>query len=322
VDLGKVLGQLPKTHNKDLLVGTDTFDDAGVLRLDAERALVMTVDLITPVSNDPFIFGQVAAANSLSDIFAMGATVSSVLNICCFPEDLPTEVMAQILLGAASKIAECGAVLLGGHTVEDSDLKFGLSVTGFIHPDRILRNVGAQVGDALVLTKPLGTGVGISAEKMALMRSDHHDDLVAHMAFLNKVAAEHAVRYKANAVTDVTGFGLAGHGFEMAHGSDVRLVFERSNLPIYSWFEEYWSRGARTKVTAANRRLLGDHLIVPESCRQSDIDLYCDPQTSGGLLISLAPESAQSLVRELHELGISQAGIVGEVRSGAGVEFR
>jgi selenide, water dikinase len=313
VDLSLILGQLPKNTNPELLVGTETFDDAGVLRLDAERALVMTVDLITPVSNNPFIFGQVAAANSLSDVFAMGGSVVSALNICCFPEDLPTTVMTEILKGARNKLDECGAVLMGGHTVEDSDLKFGLSVTGFVHPDRILRNVGAKPGDALILTKPLGTGVGISAEKMSLMDVPHHDELMTNMAALNRAAAELASSFEARAVTDVTGFGLAGHGFEMANGSGVRLRFQHSKLPIYPWFERYWSEGARTKVTSANQRLLGDKLKLPKGCVDVDIDLYCDPQTSGGLLISLAAEKTDEFIAALKEAGLTTAVRIGEV---------
>lgn len=316
MDLGSVLGRLPKVQNADLLVGTDTFDDAGVFRLDAERALVMTVDLITPVSNDPFIFGQVAAANSLSDVFAMGGTVTAVLNVCCFPESLPTDVMTEILRGAQSKVDECGAILLGGHTVEDEDLKFGLSVTGFVHPDKILRNVGAQVGDALVFTKPLGTGVGISAEKMGFMDKAHHDEMVAHLAALNYKASQAALKHGAHAATDITGFGLAGHGFEMVNKSPIDLKINISKIPVYSWFEDYWTRGARTKVTPANRRLVGEHLIAPEDARDIDYELFCDPQTSGGLLVALPPDSARAMVEDLHGQGLEAATIIGEVIDG------
>lgn len=322
MDLGSVLGRLPKVQNADLLVGTETFDDAGVFRLDAERALVMTVDLITPVSNDPYLFGQVAAANSLSDVFAMGGTVTAVLNVCCFPESLPTDVMTEILKGAQSKVAECGAILLGGHTVEDEDLKFGLSVTGFVHPDKILRNVGAQIGDALVLSKPLGTGVGISAEKIAIMDKAHHDEMLDQLASLNLIASQAALKYGAHAATDITGFGLAGHGFEMANGSSINLRFQIEKLPVYSWFEDYWTKGARTKVTPANRRLVGEHLIAPENTREVDYELFCDPQTSGGLLIALPPENAESLVQDLKKQGLNAACIIGEVVAGTGsVEF-
>ena len=322
MDLSSVLGRLPKIQDADLLVGTETFDDAGVYRIAPDQALVMTLDLITPVSNDPFAFGQVAAANSLSDVFAMGGTVTGVLNICCFPESLPTDVMTEILNGAHSKVTECGAVLLGGHTVEDSDLKFGLSVTGFVHPDKILRNVGAKVGDALVLTKPLGTGVGISAEKMGLMDPKHHDEMIEFMASLNNIASQEAVKHGAHAVTDITGFGLAGHSFEMAHGSKVNLQFEIAKLPVYPWFERYWNEQARTKVTPANRRLVGEHLLAPKNARDVDYELFCDPQTSGGLLISLPAGNAEALVRDLKSRGVSAACEIGRVLEGDGnVEF-
>jgi selenide, water dikinase len=315
--LDQILDRLPSTRaSGSVLVGTEHSDDAGVIRLDDERALVLTVDLITPVSDDPYLFGQVAAANSLSDIYAMGGRVLAALNVCCFPESLPRDVMIEILRGGADKVAEAGGRVVGGHSVEDEDLKFGLSVTGEVHPDAILRNGGALPGDLLVLTKPLGTGVGISAEKMALMQPQHRGRLGRELARLNANAARLGLQAGARCATDVTGFGLAGHGLEMARASGARLRFDFARLPSYSWFEHYWAAGARTKVTAANRELVGDRLVPSGPLREVDFDLICDPQTSGGLLMAVPAEGAEELAERLAEGGDEYARVVGEVVAG------
>lgn len=307
------MAELPTVRDPNLIVGTETFDDAGVIRISDDLALVMTVDLITPVSNDPYIFGQVAAANSLSDVFAMGGEVRAALNVSCFPEDLPREWQVGILQGAADKVLEAKGLTIGGHTVEDSDLKFGLSVTGLIHPKRVLRNKGAEVGDLVILTKPIGTGVGISAVKMGLTSQAHHDHLMRNMATLNNKASEIALRFDAHCATDVTGFGLAGHSMEVARASGHRIRFNYEAIPRYSWFETYWQQNARTKVTPANQRLLGDKLLTPSDFQQVDFEFVCDPQTSGGLLLCFSEKQAEEALKALNDELACGAHIIGAV---------
>lgn len=319
MDLGQVLSDLRSGDRPEqLLVGAETFDDAGVIRLDAERAIVATVDLITPVCDDPYTFGQVAAANSLSDVFAMGGQAIAALNISCFPEDLPLDVTRAILRGGRDKAAEAGAVICGGHSVEDRDLKYGLSVTGLVHPDRILRNCDAAPGDRLILTKPLGTGVGISALKIQVMRSEDEGPMLANMARLNLAAALAALDHEVRSATDVTGFALAGHAFEMARFSGHQLVFDLPALPRYSWFEEYWRAGAVTKVTATNQKLVEAAVAVPEDFSAAEWAFVCDPQTSGGLLLSTPEDQAEALLERLRASGHDDAAIVGEVLPGPG----
>jgi len=322
VDLEDILSRLPKLSSPELLVGPESFDDAGVFRLSEELALVLTVDIITPVSDDPRAFGRVAAANSLSDVFAMGGEVKAGLNLCCFPEDLPKEDALGILLGASDALREAGGVLAGGHSVEDEDLKFGLSVTGVIDPRRILRNGGGKPGEVLVLTKPLGTGVGVSAIKMQLTTPAEHDELIANMGQLNLAASRAALAADVWGATDVTGFGLVGHALEMARGAGQRLIFHWEELPIYGWFERLWEAGARTKVTATNHELVRSQLTVPEALRPVDIDLLCDPQTSGGLLLSVPKAEVDGLLERLRSDGVLGV-IVGETAEGEpGVEVR
>ncbi len=309
-----MLSRLKSNSDPNLLVGFDKADDAGVYRVGPELALVQTVDLITPVCDDPYLFGQVAAANSLSDVYAMGGKPLTALNICCFPgSGVPDGVFEQILRGGHDKILEAGATLAGGHTVKDQELKYGLSVTGTIHPDRILTNSAARPGDVLVLTKPIGTGVMITAAKKQIVPPERFVKVVQYMARLNDTAAEAALAHRAHACTDITGFGLAGHALEVAKGSRVGVRLRDAALPYYPESLELIERGVKTGVTESNRTLAGESIRfigeIPETRRW----LYFDPQTSGGLLISVPADEGDALVADLRARGVPEAVLVGDV---------
>jgi len=314
VDLGSLLKSLKRVDEPNLLVGFDTADDAGVYKLRADLALVQTVDLITPVCDDPFIFGQIAAANSLSDVYAMGGKPLTVMNVCCFPaKGIPPGVFEKILAGGHEKTVEAGAVLVGGHTVKDEELKFGLSVTGTIHPEKVLRNSTARPGQALVLTKPLGTGVMITGSKRGIVPWKEFERVLFNMARLNAEAGALASEHDAGACTDITGFGLAGHGIEMARGCGAGLRFHFSALPHYPHSLALIEQGVKTGVTASNRAMVGNAVRFDGAITEAQQWLLFDPQTSGGLLVALDSSRADSLVRALAERGEPEARIVGEV---------
>lgn len=298
-----------------VLVGPESADDAGVYSF-AGRALVATADFITPVCDDPELFGRIAAANSLSDLYAMGAQPLFALNLCCFPEtDIPEGVLAQILGGAAKTLAEAGAVLLGGHTVGDPELKFGLAAIGQADPDRLLRNRGAIPGDLLVMTKPLGTGVLVNAFKFDKLSAEGLAPALAEMARLNAEASQRALDHEAHAATDVTGFGLAGHAMNLARQGDVELVIDFERLPVWDEFYPLFERGITTGCSHANRENLEGRVREKGELTDGQRALLYDPQTSGGLLIALPPEGAEELLAELLGTG-HLASVVGEVRAG------
>jgi selenide,water dikinase len=297
-----------------LLVGTETADDAGVYRLSDEVALVLTADYITPPVDDPYLFGQVAAANAISDVYAMGGKPIAALNLVGFPSDqLPMEMLERIIAGALSKIHEAGAVLAGGHSTEDEEPKFGLSVTGIVHPDRIWRNVGAQPGDRLLLTKPIGSGVLFNANRKGLVSEAALSACLDTITALNRAAAEVLHGYTVHACTDVTGFGLAGHGYEMAHGSGVSLSFDLDALPVMDEALAMYQRGVTTGVNATNRELVQAHLRFERELPVWRQEIVFDPQTSGGLLAALPADEAEAALRALHAAGVGAACIVGEV---------
>ena len=310
--LDLILKDLPKVSHPDLLVGLNTADDAGVFRIAPDMALIQTVDFFTPIVDDPYAYGQIAAANSLSDVYAMGGRPITALNICGFPsDDVPPEMIAEILKGAHEKVAESGAVLVGGHSVEDVEPKFGLSVTGMIHPDHVKANSGAQVGDQLVLTKPLGTGLMSDAYQNDELSEDDLLPAIETMSQLNKVASEHMVRLNAHGCTDVTGFGLMGHGLEMAIASGVGFVIQSTDVPFFEAaykVAETREGGGLRRNRAARGKLVHFADGVDEPVRR----LLFDPQTSGGLLIALAPEQANDLIVALQEAGID-ARVIGDV---------
>ena len=293
-------------------MGIDTADDAGVYRLNDETALIQTLDFFTPIVDDPYLFGQIAATNSLSDVYAMGGKPLTAMNIVTFPIcRLAPEVLLAILSGGQQKIAEAGAVMLGGHTIDDDEPKYGLSVTGVVHPDKVLTNAGAQPGDALILTKAIGTGVLYTALKAELFPAGVAA-AAASMTQLNRYAAEVMTRFSVHACTDITGFGLLGHAFELAAGSAVDLELDSRTVPLLPDAAEAAGMGLVPAGAYANRDYLNQVEFRPEVPVNLQ-DLLFDPQTSGGLLISLAEDLASDLLAELHAAGVAVAARIGRV---------
>lgn len=306
-----MLRQLTPPSDPRLLVGIGTSDDAGVYKLDDTTALIQTLDFFTPIVDDPYLFGQIAAANSLSDVYAMGGKPLTAMNIVAFPlGTLDGDILSAILQGGQDKINEAGAVLVGGHTVHDTEPKYGLSVTGIVHPDKVLTNANVQPGDALVLTKALGTGILATAAKADMFATGVAAANVG-MANLNKQAAEIITRYAVNACTDITGFGLLGHVYEMAAASEVNITINSTALPLLPEAAEAAAMGFVPAGAYDNRSYLQTVTFaddVPENLR----DLCFDPQTSGGLLVSLPREYATELLSELRSGGVPEAAIIGE----------
>ena len=317
-----MLSNIPKTRDPDLLVGTETHDDAGVYRLTPELAVVQTVDFFPPLVDDPFTFGQIAAANALSDVYAMGGTPRTALNLVCYPDDkLGMDWLGRILAGGAERCAAAGCTIVGGHTIRDAEIKFGLAVTGTIHPDRILTNAGAKPGDVLILTKPLGTGFVTTAAKRRKCPPKLLDAACQSMIELNKGACEAMLAVGVNAATDITGFGLAGHGLELATGSDATLVIELGELPLLAGIERIDLKEHRTRASKTNREYAEPHTRfegVPDPWR---LEFFYDAQTSGGLLISVPAAKADELVRELTARGTPTAARIGAVTEYRGARF-
>ncbi len=296
--LQRLLDGLPVRRDPNLLVGFDTSDDASVYRVSDELAIVQTIDFFPPVVDDPRVFGRIAAANALSDIYAMGGEPATAQNVLVIPEDMPDAAVRDILRGGYDKVFEAGATISGGHSIHGTEPVYGLAVTGFAHPDRILANSGARVGDALVLTKPLGIGVYLTARKAGLLSAEQESLAVAQMERLNKAAKDAMVNAGAHACTDVTGFSLVGHAVEMAEASGVSIELSLESIPLLPEAMEWAAMGLLPEGMYRNRthaepktELTGAPLAL--------VDLLFDPQTSGGLLISVAPEAADGLVAAL-----------------------
>jgi selenide,water dikinase len=307
---------LHKSDNPNLLVGTETGDDAGVYRLTDELAIVQTIDFFPPVVNDPYVYGQIAAANSVSDIYAMGGTPCTALNLIGYPDDKESlDWLGEICSGGEERLQASGTVLIGGHTVRDAEIKFGYAVTGTIRPQRILTNAGARPGDALVLTKPLGTGFITTANRSDNCPEDVLKSAVQSMLQLNDVAKDAMLAAGAHAATDITGFGLAGHAFGMAKGSGTTMVLELSKLPLLPGAAKLAHRPYLTRASGTNAAYVADELKIEGKPDPVLMEFFYDAQTSGGLLISVPAENAKGLVTDLHSRGISAAGIVGEVQS-------
>lgn len=297
----------------NLLVGFDTSDDAAVYRVDEHTALIQTVDFFPPMVDDPYLFGQVAAANALSDVYAMGGTPKLAMNLLCFPSDLLSkEDVLAILRGGADKAREAGAVLCGGHTIEDREPKYGLCVTGFVHPDRVLTNAAAQTGDALILTKPLGSGILSTAAKAGLLPEHQVDLLMATMTTLNAAAAKAMEKYTVHACTDITGFGLIGHATEMARGSGKTIRLFADRLPLMEGVLQQAQDGIVPGGTYRNREYLSRTTEIGPAVSTALSDICFDPQTSGGLLISLPMPEAERLLHDLLP-NCPQAAIIGQV---------
>ena len=310
----EIIRDLEQVDDPKLLVGFGTADDAGVYLLEGDTALVQTLDFITPVVDDPRAFGEVAAANALSDVYAMGGRPLTALNVCCFPpHGLPLPVLAEILRGGAAKVREAGAVLVGGHTVQDPELKYGLSVTGIVDARRVVRNSTARPGDALILTKPLGTGAIISAYRNRRVSESTVSEALGWMRRLNATAARLMTEHGATACTDITGFGLLGHGLEMAEASGVGLRLELARIPRYEESLELIRKGVGTAVTRCNLRLVEGKLRLPGKVSEEELTLLADPQTSGGLFIAVPADRAEDLLQALRSAGEERAERVGEV---------
>lgn len=284
--MDQVLPGVPRLKDPNVLVGFDTADDAGVYRLSPECALVQTIDFFTPIVDDPWTYGQIAAANALSDIYAMGGKPMAALSVVCFPKDGDLDDLKQILHGGAEKMIEAGCAVLGGHSVDDAEIKFGYAVTGLIHPDRLWTNAGATPGDVLVLTKPIGTGAITTALKRGIAKEEHVLAAIESMSRLNRIEAD------AHGCTDITGFGLLGHAREMALASGVTLEFDAAAIQLLPGALEYSASGARPGGQKNNREFVSCAVKIDGVLDEALEALFYDPQTSGGLLLSQAPEHA------------------------------
>ncbi len=311
-----VLGKLPRPDNANVLVGFENADDAGVYQIAPDLALVQTVDFFTPIVDDPFVYGQIAAANSLSDVYAMGGRPISALSVVAFPPKAGAEILEQILLGGHSKMQEADCAVVGGHSIADEEIKFGYAVTGLISPSRILSNSGARAGDALVLTKRLGTGVISTALKRDAADPAHVAAAVESMATLNRTTCEIMLRFRAHAATDITGFGLLGHAREMALASRVGLEIQMARLQFLPGALEAAGAGHQPGGLKNNREFVSCAVDVRVTLPSEVGALLYDPQTSGGLLISVDAEDAPALEQTLRGAGVPAA-IVGRVRAEA-----
>ena len=309
--LAGVLGNLPKFCDPDLLVGTDTSDDAAVYRVSDDLALIQTLDFFTPVADDPYDFGQIAAANALSDVYAMGGVPKTALNIVAFPKNMDVEILGEILRGGADKVMEAGAVLAGGHTIQDDTPKYGLSVTGFVDPKKFWKNYGAQTGDKLILTKPLGAGIINTAIKADLVSEEARTAVLASMKLLNRSACEVFREFEIHACTDITGFGLGGHATEMAAASDRTIVIDTEKLPLFPDVEMYASMGLIPGGAYRNREYANKTGVKSSAVLWKE-DVVFDPQTSGGLLAAVPEKDVPYIMEELNAAGL-QAGVIGEV---------
>lgn len=311
--LTRVLGKLPKFSDPDLLVGFETSDDAAVYQINDDTAVIQTLDFFTPVVDDPYTFGQVAAANALSDVYAMGGDPKIALNIVCFPGELDPDILGEMLRGGADKVREAGAVLVGGHSIQDDVPKYGLSVTGVVHPEHIYKNFGCRKGDVLILTKQLGSGIVNTAVKAEMASGEAKREVVHVMTTLNRRAKEAASEFTIHACTDVTGFGLLGHCAEMASASGAVIEIYTDHIAFMRGAKEYAEMGLVPGGAYRNQKHVGALLDAGDT-EEVYVDLLSDPQTSGGLLFAVPKEEAEAFLNELdrRELG-TKVSVIGEV---------
>ncbi len=315
--LSELLAGLPNTRDKNALVGFETSDDAAVYRLTKDLAIVETVDFFPPVLDDPFAYGQIAAANAMSDIWAMGGRALFALNLVAFPKELPTSILKEILAGGASKAKEAGIPILGGHSVQSPEPKYGMAVTGVVHPKKVLTNAGGRAGDVLVLTKPIGTGIATTALKRGLASKALIKRVTAQMSALNKAAGEVFAggKFKVNALTDVTGFGLLGHGLEIARGAKLRLVLEAERVPFLTDILALADQGVIPGGTRTNleHALKGTHFAegTPDVIKFA----LADAQTNGGLLAAIPERQLEKALKALEKAGV-EAWAVGQLVKG------
>lgn len=311
--LVQVLRHLPANEHPDLLVGANHFDDAGVFRIDEKTALVQTLDFFPPLVDDPYEFGRIAAANALSDVYAMGGEPLTALNIVGFPdENLPADLLGEILRGGHERVTAAGAVVVGGHSVRDVEIKYGLSITGRVDPDRIITNAAAQPGDVLVLTKPIGSGVITSAAKKGKTSDEELAEVIRMMTMLNRGGRDAMVEVGVSAATDVTGFGLVGHAFEIADGSGVSLTIKAESVPLLPGTLPFARKGFLTRACKATIEHLGTRFEA-KGVEDALAHVLCDAQTSGGLLISVPAERADRLLARLQESEVGCAVKIGTV---------
>ncbi|MCA8963824.1 MAG: selenide, water dikinase SelD [Planctomycetes bacterium] len=309
--LGQVLHKLESKDHPDLLAGHRGFEDAGVFRIDGERALVQTLDFFPPIVDDPRWFGRIAAANSLSDVFAMGGRAMTAMNIVGWPKELDVEILGEVLAGGLEKIHEAGAVLCGGHSVVDHEIKYGLSVTGMVHPDRFWRNGGARQGDALILTKPLGMGTVSTAIKRGLASAELTAAAMQQMAALNKVAQEAMAELTVHGATDVTGFGLVGHAIEMAEGAGLGLRVDAAALPLIDGSLQLVRDGVMSGGCTRGRDHYGGRVQIDAGVDEALSMMLFDAETSGGLLLAVAAADADVAVRRLCDAGAPSHAVIG-----------
>ncbi len=295
-------------------MGMERSEDAGVYRLRDDLAIIQTMDFFTPIVDDPYIFGQIAAVNALSDVYAKGGRPLTAMNIVCFPvKAMDISILRETLKGGLSKMREAGVVLVGGHSVEDPELKYGLSVTGVIHPDRVIMNNGARSGDKLILTKPLGTGIISTALKGGVASEQAVGRSVSSMATLNRKASELMLAIDVHACTDVTGFGLLGHACEMVQDCDVGMIINSNAVPYFPEAKEYAEMGRVPGGTTRNRDFRINMVDIDKNVSRVMLDILFDPQTSGGLLMAVPATNAEPLIKRMHQEGIKEAAIIGEV---------
>jgi selenide,water dikinase len=306
---------LPLIQDPNLLTGFEHAEDAGVYKISADLALVQTVDFFTPTVDDPFTFGQIAAVNALNDVYAMGGKPLTAMNIVCFPiKTMDKSVLREVLRGGLDKMHEAGVLLIGGHSVEDNEIKYGLSVTGVIHPDKVLFNRGAKAGDSLILSKPLGTGIISTAIKAGEASSELVTRAISSMTQLNKKASEMMVEEGGiHACTDITGFGFLGHACEMIEGSNVGMNIKSSSVPIFNGLQNLMETGFVPGGLYRNKNFRISQIETVDTCPLWLLDVFFDPQTAGGLFFSVPRKQAQSLVEKMHRSGIADAAVVGEV---------
>lgn len=307
------MGNLPKFHDENLLVGVETSDDAAIYKVNDELALIQTLDFFTPVVDDPYLFGQIAAANSLSDVYAMGGEPRTALNIVGFPNCLDPKILGRILEGGASKVLEAGAILAGGHSIQDDEPKYGLSVTGFVNPNKIFKNYGSQPGDVIIITKQVGSGLINTAIKAEMAEKSQIDEVVTVMTSLNKKAKEVIENYPISACTDITGFGLAGHAMEMAASSKVTFEIYVNKVPYIDGALEMAKMGLVPAGTYNNKDYISGDVesINIEECY---LDLMYDPQTSGGLLITLAESEVENIMKDFENKNMdTKVAVIGRV---------
>ncbi len=311
--LSELLSKIPMIKDANVMVDISTHDDAGVYRLNDDMALIVTTDFFPPVCSDAYTFGQIAAANSLSDVYAMGGKPLLALNLNMFPKDIPLEVLGDIISGGQNKINEAGAFTMGGHTIEDNPPKYGLAVVGTIHPDKVVTNAGLKVGQKLILTKPLGTGSVVAAQRMGMATKESYGAAIDSMATLNDKAAEVMLEFGVKGATDITGFGLLGHAMKMADASGVTVVIEGNKLPLLPQLEELIDDGCIAGAAFRNKEFTDAHVEYRAGYNKIRKMAALDAQTSGGIFMGVDSDKADEALAMLHSKGVVHSTIVGEV---------